>query len=119
MADARMRSEFASTRFSASSFASSSGLQVRAGNFFALEVPQIEQPQPVLLIALQVGNAVANVVPRGESLRDRRKIRSGKAVEQRQPRGRIERQHRFVLRVNDGQMRRQLLVAPSPSPADC
>ncbi len=41
--------------------------------------------------------------------RNRRGVAAGEGVQQRQPRTRVKRQHRLVLRVDDRQVRRKLL----------
>ena len=61
-----------------------------------------------MLVALQIGDAMPHLPPAFECSPQRRVIAAGKAVEQRQSRSRIERQHRFVLRMNYRQVRSKL-----------
>ena len=48
-----------------------------------------------------------HLTPFVEGFRNGRIVDAGKAVEQRQPRSGIEPQHRFILRMNHRQVRRQ------------
>ncbi len=83
-------------------------MQACVGNLLALEVPQVEQLQAVGLVAFQIGDAAANRIPVVERRRDGRVVAAGEGVQQRQARCCVEGQHGFVLRVNHGQIRRQL-----------
>ena len=59
-------------------------------DLFELEIPEIDQPQFVLLIVLQLGNPLRDLVPSLHRPGPPAQIRARGSVQQREPRRRIE-----------------------------
>ena len=104
-----MRSALASRRFSAASFSSSSGSRRACGDLLLLEAPKIQQPQPVLLVTLQVSNALLHLPPAVVGFGGLLRVDAGECIQQCQARSIIEGQHRFVLCVDHCQVGSKLL----------
>src|SRR5262249_44376299 len=85
-----------------------SWLELCVVNFALLEDPEIDEPEAVLLSLLELFDPVFDLLPGFESLSYRLKICCGEVVEQSEADGTVERNQRFVLRVNAGQVRGEL-----------
>src|SRR5271165_7107457 len=83
-------------------------LQAGVFDLALLEEPQIDQAQAVLLTLLEFVDVRANLSPRCVGRLNRLKLTARKDVQKPQPRGTIKGKNGFVLRVNTGQVRREL-----------
>jgi hypothetical protein len=82
--------------------------QCGVADFLALEGPQVEHPQTVLLTLLECGEFFARTLPRGVCRSSRFRRQAGEAVEQQALLRRVEATLAFTLRVNQREFRREL-----------
>src|ERR1700678_3696588 len=77
-------------------------------DFALLKNPKIDQTKSILLILLQGRNAPGDSFPTRIGRCNRCKLAVGKTVEQCETRGSVEGEYGLVLRVDNGQMWREL-----------
>lgn len=84
------------------------GLRRDGLNFPSLEAPEVGEAKTILLIALEIGEAVLDCTPARESIGDgiarRVGLEATEAVEERALLGRIEAGESFALGVDEGQL---------------